>query len=389
VDLVISGTPVERRGNSSALPLILAGYIASPVVIAHIFVAYFASNLSNDANKRDISKAALSSSNSLSSSSPSGGSQGGSASSSGSQGGNASSSGGTGAAISTCFINSQSFKPTYSFLSSWGGTVANSGWHHFQAIAAGFVTQPQVLTNHGLSTALVTVNPGDDPLNLEKGTERSEVVKMTDPVTHAEVNEDSTSGTQYFGLSYYFPSNWNASSQLDSTHSDWSIIWQLHGPNTYQFSPSFAIDAGKKSQTGVPQFYINLQSGFIDPKNKKSTMHHFPFNSPDNIVPLGHWVDFIIRINFSVTTSGSFTVWRRDEGKNCFHLALDKTNIPTLQQTVGESTVPQHYWKQGLYRRGQLWTDQLLLGPMSRAPSFADAEMAAFGTNSTGAPITP
>jgi len=96
---------------------------------------------------------------------------------------------------------------------------------------------------------------------------------------------------------------------------------------------------------------------------------------------LDRWVEFVLKITFSITANGSVTLWRRNEGEQYFRQSIDIQNVPTLQ-TVPNTPVGNHYWKQGFYRdKDPHRVDQFLMGPMVRAGSFSDVEKAAFGTN--------
>ncbi len=275
---------------------------------------------------------------------------------------------------------------THSFLSNWQLASSNGGWKQVQAVAGGLAASPTVVNSHGAVVAHVVVRPGDDPLGLGKGTERAEVAIMQDAATGALVNETEASGTVFYGFSYLFPVGYKASAITDKAISDWSIVLQLHSPDAFGFSPSIALQAGRTTATGAPQFFLTGESGGPIPAGTfpAANAYKFALNGADANVPLGTWVDFMMRVNFSSTSAGSIALWRRDAGQPCFHQALNVSNIPTLAYTTTAPVGP-HYWKQGLYRNGQAWTDELWMGPLARGPSFGAVEAAAFQTNSTGA----
>jgi len=184
-----------------------------------------------------------------------------------------------------------------------------------------------------------------------------------------------------------FPASYKASAISDVTTDDWAIVLQLHSPDANGFSPSIALQAGRTSPTGAPEFFFTGEAGGPIPPDPSAVANYYTYKlaGADAIVPLGSWVDFIMRVNFSTQASGSITLWRRDAGADCFHQAFNMINIPTLAySTLGP--VGPHYWKQGLYRRTQTWTDELWMGPLARSPSFSAVEAAAFHTNSTGSP---
>lgn len=270
-------------------------------------------------------------------------------------------------------------KPHYSFLSDWQ-TLPAGGWAQMQAIDGDIVVDPKMKTNHGFVAAHVMVKSGDDPLHLQNKSERAEVLMMKDVQGHV-IPENEKSGTQYYALSYFFPPEWKASAVHEDGIYNWAIIFQLHGPDDAGLSPSFSINAGRELEDGPPVFAVEMESGGPIALNTwpADNIHHYQFDGFDAIVPLGKWVDFIIRITYTVDNKGSFTIWRRDEGDNCFHVALDVDHVPTLQ--FSDKAVKDHYWKQGLYRSAQSWTDEFWMGPLARGSSFADVENAAFGTN--------
>ena len=77
------------------------------------------------------------------------------------------------------------------------------------------------LTSHGKAAARVEVQPGDDPLNLGAGSERSEMYALQTP-TGTTIEESSSSGVQYYATSYYFPTTW-VGTQIHGDSNSWSI----------------------------------------------------------------------------------------------------------------------------------------------------------------------
>jgi hypothetical protein len=216
------------------------------------------------------------------------------------------------------------------------------------------------LTWHGKAAARVEVQPNDDPLALNANSERAEMLLMQG-ANGQEIREYATSGQQYYATSYFFPFSWqgqqlpySAQAPLDCSTGDknacnsWSFVWQFYGWG--------ALSAGQETPTG-PQRYLFNNSRFVD----------------GGLISIGRWTDFVFAVDWS---TGSYSVWRRDEGQNKFTL--------TLSGNTALSTSRGIYVKQGLYRGGNTGgrTDVLWIGPTARGASFLAVERQAFGTDS-------
>ncbi len=97
----------------------------------------------------------------------------------------------------------------------------------------------------------------------------------------------------------------------------WGIIFQLHGPDILDASPSFSVQV-------LDQFYIMLHSGDLDSPTNSLQWEFYPFSN-GNLNP-GHWIDLVIRIKYASDFTGSVHVWRRDEGQADFTLVLGFRN---------------------------------------------------------------
>jgi len=246
---------------------------------------------------------------------------------------------------------------TVSFASDWDKDPVKGGWGSRQAVRSSSLGRDSnVKTWHGHAAARVQVGPGDDPINSTG--ERAEVL--------LSVPENSSSGTQYYGMSYLFPTTWAATGK-NSQGTGWSVIFQLHGPDNLGASPSFALSADS-------QFLIESYAGDLNNAARRT------FTFSNGSLSKGKWVDLVIRLQHSASNNGRIVVYRRDEGQASFTKVVDQSNVPTLQY---RGSVGTHYWKQGLYR-GEIpnRTDVLWMGPSSRATTFLAAEAAAFGTQS-------
>jgi hypothetical protein len=226
-----------------------------------------------------------------------------------------------------------------------------------------------VYTHHRKKAAFVDVRPGDNPLSCCVGSERAELLHTRSeagPVFY----ETPESGTQYFAVSYKFPTDFNASAHI--ARHPWQIILQLHGLDALQASPAFALDVKHG------RFVVRTNGGDLVGGNRFVQRELF-----DSSLNLGYWTDLVIRIKFAADDSGSVTVWRRNQTETRFREVLDLDGIPTLQYNSGLNIRPdRHYWKQGMYRSAMSVRNTFWMGPMARATTFSAAERAAFNTKS-------
>jgi len=265
-----------------------------------------------------------------------------------------------------------------SFNGDWDKDPAQGGWADIQVVEPSKLQKdPNTPTWHNRGAARVEVDYGDDPLNLGEGTERAEVLNMQDSAGK-QILENEGSGTQYYAISYEFPTDW-AGTEIAGDGTSWSIVFQLHGPDNLGYSPAFALNAAKTTSTGPETYFVTTNAG---DRQTGCCGPSYDF-SDGGLISLGQWTDFIIMMSFASTATGHITIWRRDEGQTGFAQVVDVGNVATLQYNsqIG-STVGGHYWKQGLYRGGVDRADVLWMGPTVRATSFEAAEMAAFGTAS-------
>ena len=245
-----------------------------------------------------------------------------------------------------------------SFATDWMGNT-NGGWFGVQAMDRCRMRPDNgFLTWHGMEAVRVEVQPNDDPLALHANSERAEVLIMQD-LKGNQLKETNKSGAQYYATSYYFPENWqgqqlpwSAFAPLDCSAGDqnrcnsWSFVWQFLG---------WGGMSAAQTSVGGPQLY---------------RFNNMPF-ADGSRVALGKWTDFVFSVEWN---SGTFRVWRRDQGGEKFALVL-----------IGMTPVPagkDFYIKQGLYRGGNVGgrTDVLWIGPTARGGTFAAVEQQAFGT---------
>ena len=256
-----------------------------------------------------------------------------------------------------------------SFLGDFGADPERGKWAHIQVMSLDRLSASGEKTHHGKPAALVDVRPGDNPMSCCVGSERAEVLHMRSE-TGAILYESLDSGTQYYALSYKFPTDFQ-SSPPEMT-GKWQIIFQLHGADALGAPPAFALDvAGDR-------FKIRTNGGDLVNGTRFVRQDFF-----DGSLNRGYWTDLVIRIKFATDNTGSVTVWRRNETETRFRQVVDMGNIPTLQYNSGRNIQPgRHYWKQGMYRAAVPVRNTFWMGPTVRASSFASAERAAFNTKS-------
>jgi hypothetical protein len=245
-----------------------------------------------------------------------------------------------------------------SFATNWKDNDTG-GWGGAQVMDRCRIRPDGFVTWHGREAVRVEVDPHDDPLALEENSERAEMLQMQD-MSGRPIMENRTSGVQYYATSYYFPATWrgqqlpwHAFTPQDCAKGDktrcnsWSFVWQ--------FYPFGGLMAAQTAADG-PQHYRFLHEPFPD-------------GGP---ITLGKWTDFVFMVDWR---TGSYKVWRRDEGQAAFTQAL-----------AGRAELPGRdvYVKQGLYRGGNVdgRIDVLWIGPTVRGSTFAAVERQAFGTNS-------
>lgn len=240
------------------------------------------------------------------------------------------------------------------FLANWTAQVGGGGFYGVQSMDACRLQADGFKTQHDKPAVRMEVNPGDDVLS--SGGERTEVIGMQNQSSQM-ISEVKASGTVFYGMSYYFPMNWDGT-QLSGNGDSWSYIMQFH-PNTS--GSLIALGAARKGP-GQPQKYW-----FQGSKNYEFT--------DGGAIALGKWTDFIMQINWQ---TGAFSIYRRDQNQNKFTLVLSAVDAAMLPANDGG------YFKQGLYRGPDTGgrTDILWMGPTARASTFQAAELAAFGTNS-------
>lgn len=258
-------------------------------------------------------------------------------------------------------------KESITFGADWKADPAKGGWSTLHAVRSTSISANST-TWHGLTSARVEVRPGDDPLGTSG--ERAEVSVMKNRGGSASY-ENASSGTVYYAVSYMLPTDWRS---VATATSGWSVVFELHGPDSLGYSPAFTLNAEN-------QYSVTIHAGDLPSDTAPGSFYDLAFSDPS--LNLGRWTDFVIAISFSPTATGKVDVWRRNEGQSSFTHILHSTGIETLQfDSRTSSAVGNHYWKQGLYRSDSATiTNVLWMGPSARGASFRAVERAAFGTS--------
>lgn len=265
-----------------------------------------------------------------------------------------------------------SLPPSISFLGGWDqGVILGPGaWDSSQWMASDrfqLVTAP---VRKGSYAIRVEVRPGDDPIN--SSGERAEVRNMRD-LAGISMWENESSNTQYYATSVYLPADWRPpAGSVDG--SIWGTFLQLHGPDVNHASPVFELGA-------LNRFYLATEVGDLDycPSDPSRCINKM-YSFSDGSLNLGHWTDFVIRIHFAKSYTGTVDIWRRNEGQTSFTNVLSLSNVPTLQfrSSVNGGAVGDHYWKTGFYRSPETFTNVLWIDGPVRGDSFDAVVAAAF-----------
>jgi hypothetical protein len=243
-----------------------------------------------------------------------------------------------------------------SFSGDWETGITGRGtWGSRQTVSEDRIQRVISPVRQGRYAARVEVRPGDDPIN--SSGERSEVLIMTDAQGN-KIYENESSGTQWFAYSVMIAPGWQAP-------SGWALLFQLHGPDRYAASPSIGM-------TCKDAFGIDITAGDLHGGNPTKNKYR-AFS--DGSLNEGTWVDFLMKVKFARDSSGSVTVWRRNQGRTAF-AKVYAANTPTLQ--YNGNTVENHYWKHGLYRGISNVTNVLYLDGMMRGTDSAAVVRAAF-----------
>lgn len=222
-------------------------------------------------------------------------------------------------------------------------------------------------TRGGLYACKFEIRNGDFAGSTNSG-ERAEIYTLHNP-TGSDVSENSSSGTVYYGMSIYIPTDWSPPMELDpNSHSIWGTVTQLHPPAPGSL-PSISLCVRDT-------IYVSNSGGNLEGTYQNWTETQLS----DNSVKKGQWTDFVMKVVFANTFTGEIQIWRRNMGQTAFTSVLDLTNIPTLLTQSGYVD-GIHIWRRGYYRAQQTSINTTILhqGPFVRGSTFNDVVAAAFG----------
>jgi len=245
---------------------------------------------------------------------------------------------------------------------------AVNNWHDPQPYPTGDrLTRVNSPVRKGNYALRVEVRSGDD---YGWSGERAELYGMYGG-DGLQIYENESSGTQFYAISIYLPSDWSP----PVTNDPWEpygVFMQLHGPDVLSASPSFSLNV-------LNTYFVHMHSGDADDLNNPSVANIEKYDCGS--VVLNGWVDFIFKVKWAKTFTGEVEVWRRNPGAD-FVKVVSVADIPTLvfKSSVGGGVVGNHYWKTGFYRSTEPdLTNVVYLDCHTRGLTFKDVNIMAFG----------
>lgn len=221
--------------------------------------------------------------------------------------------------------------------------------------------------------------------------ERSEMYTMLD-ANAKKLHVSEQQGREFYAVAVKVSKDWVPPQKEGPKkgYAQWGTFMQLHSPNIYNSPPaldlsvddtfSLRLNAGE-----LIRLEPDIKSGGLKQRRQDSQKIEF---SNGKLNP-GHWVQFVMDVNWDSGPNGHVKIYRRDQGEESFKSILSLTHIPTLQTSefiskVCDACAPDnilHYWRVGFYRStspGQ--TNTLWLGRIVRGTSFNEVAEAAFGS---------
>lgn len=230
------------------------------------------------------------------------------------------------------------------------------------------------ISRSGINSLRIELRPGDTSNN---GSDRAELRGMIDSLGN-HILETDTSGTKFYGLSVKIEENWKP--PVNNFEGGHAIILQLH-----------QIAEDDSLPPPGPAFALNCKDRFFIVINARELHEPKPdpyvFELMDGSLNPGKWVDFIIKIKYSIKNKGLIQIWRRNEGKKTYKEVFFKKGITTLLWDYRTNKPVKHTWHTGFYRNAQLKvenpvTNILWLDNYVRANSFQEAKTA-YGLGTT------
>lgn len=231
-------------------------------------------------------------------------------------------------------------------------TANNFGWNGKHVVAGDRIEAQSVVTRvAGTDSLKFTVNSGDKPVG---NSERSELLWAFRTNDH---DECASSEEAYYGWSIFLPADFVAPSTF-------CTVLQLHGQNNLP------------SNQAAPSFYIDIAGGRYNLKqNGGDTSNVIRLTTDLGQLVLGQWVDFLFKVKWAADGTAQTQVWKRVNGEGDLILVAT-TNTPNLYSKNGVA-VP-HYWKRGIYRNDEAFSNVLYQGHFVKATTFEEAAYKSF-----------
>lgn len=223
--------------------------------------------------------------------------------------------------------------------------------------------------------------------------ERAEMITMLDK-NAKKLHVTKLSGHEFYGISVKVADDWIAPQKEEPKKGGnmWGIFMQLHSPNAFNSPPALDLSvdnsyALRMNAGEIVQFVQKTKTG--EQKMTKKDCERFDLKNGN--LRKGHWVQFVLDVNWSESTDGFVKLYRRDDDEKDFKLVLALNNLPTLQTSAYIPTDLEHcpscafdniahYWRVGFYRStSENQTNTLWLGPVIRGDDINEVANAAFG----------
>lgn len=178
----------------------------------------------------------------------------------------------------------------------------------------------------------------------------------------------------------------NRAGEGDEYYYAWSTYVPQDFPGVVNWGPSFANWHSEMGGTRAPvsfklmpnqnQIWVETCGGHgsADDKNLSDLVHYYTIISD---LQRGAWIDFVMHTRWTVEDTGAIEVWYKYADDDAYTKALDKHNIPTLQQSPhwNGGDIMQVYQKMGLYRSASekptavIYQDGMVVGTTFEAVS--------------------
>lgn len=233
-------------------------------------------------------------------------------------------------------------------------TSPNFGWNGQHTVSSDrIIAQSTVTRVSGQDSLKFTLNSGDTPVG---SSERSEILWAFRTDNH---DECASSEEAYYAWSIYLPADFVAPATF-------CTVLQLHGRNdlpSNQASPSFYVDLSKISG------HMTLV------QNGGDTSNVIRLDTDLGVYELGKWVDFLFKIKWGAGSTAQVSIWKRVDKAGDL-LSLGTVTTPNMYSINGVA-VP-HYWKRGIYRNNEIFSNVLYQGHFVKATTFEEAAYQAF-----------